>query len=410
MREPLDARSDVQRAASGPGRALDAGGHGHIHGVPVSTSVGELFRLQRSAGNRAVARSLIAATGRTKQSAVRSVQQQATPNPAGPMTRDRFVETLRSRYGIGLVRAGTFAEQEKINNQPNVAPAGRLTQAAWRPWDPGASSGIYESILESFADFESSLGGIPPVDGLLFFDTAFMIDATTHAVVPDASVGAEFGAGRMDVYRSGIAGSMGTRRGIPVGRSLSTGQYPLVVASMHGRGTDPGAPIPLPSAAENTGRIITHELGHGLAEQAMAADPAMFTQYRLAVGWVNNQLFDVGIPEVRDALAAGNPPPPTVQVRRGGRQVSQRTQITPDDWNNPQWIEQPVSGYSVSNGAGEDFAEAVMAFINSRSVLAARSPVRMQFLESRRASWLPFLRVRPPVGDFPTPSRAERVA
>ncbi|GAA3633162.1 hypothetical protein [Microlunatus ginsengisoli] len=370
----------------------------------VAHRAGALLDLQRWAGNQAVA-ALAGPAGRPRPGVL-----QRQPAPAGPMTRDRFVETLRSRYGVARVRAGTFAEQQGVNNRPNVAPGGRLTERVWQPWDPGATSDVYESILTAFGDLESAFGGIPPVDELLFFDTAYDVDPATHAVVPVAGVGADFGAGHLSVYRAGVSGGIGTRKGIPVGRSSSTGRYPTVVAGMRGRGSDPGAPIPLPSAAENTGRIITHELGHGVAEQAMAADPAMFTQYRLAVGWVGDELFDIGIPEVRQALAAGVRPPATVQQTRGGRQGTQRTQITRDDWNNPQWIEQPVSEYSVAGGAGEDFAEAVMAFVNTRDVLAARSPARLQFLESHRQSWLRFFRVRPPVGDFPTPSGPERVA
>src|SRR6478735_5274786 len=356
----------AQPAASGGTRAR---GFGPSAPQPYGqAAAGAVLDLQRSAGNQAV----MALASPAPFSQPRVLQRQ--PAAPGPMTRDRFVETLRTRYGIGRVRAGTFAEQQGVNSRPNVAPAGRLTESVWRSWDPGAASDVYESVLSAFTDLESAFGGIPPVEELLFFDTAYDVDPATHAVVPVAGVGADFGAGHLNVYRAGVSGSIGTRKGIPVGRSSSTGRYPTVVASVRGRGTDPGAPIPLPSAAENTRRIITHELGHGVAEQAMAADPAMFTQYRLAVGWVGEELFDVGIPEVRRALAATTPPPARVRGSPGGRQVTQRTQITRDDWNNPQWIEQPISEYSVAGGAGEDFAEAVMAFVNTREVLAERSP------------------------------------
>src|SRR5664279_793223 len=64
----------------------------------------------------------------------------------------------------------------------------------------------------------------------------------------------------------------------------------------------------------------------------------------------------------------------------------------------------------VTGGPGEDVAEAVMGFVNARAVLQARSPVRFGFLDSHRASWLPFLRTRPPVGDFLGPSGPGRLA
>jgi len=118
----------------------------------------------------------------------------------------------------------------------------------------------------------------------------------------------------------------------------------------------------------------------------------------------------VGIPEVRRALDAGTVPPATIRTNRGGRVTVQPTQITVDSWNHPRWVEQPISAYTVTGGPSEDFAEAVMGFVNARAVLQARSPVRYGFLDSHRASWLPFLRTRPPVGDFLGPSGPGRLA
>ena len=358
-----------------------------------------MVALQRAAGNRAVA------------AVVPQVVQRQAPQPApGPMTRARFVELLKSRYAIGTVRAGTFADQQDVNRRPGVTAGGQLTESAWAAWDPGESSEIYQSVITAFEDFESSLGGIPPVNEVLFFATAYSVDRATGRVVPAPATGADFGAGHLRVYKSGVASGAGGRKGIPIGRSTESGRYPQVVAGLGGTGNEPGAPIPLPTADENTVRVITHELAHGLAEQAMAADPTMFDQYRSAVGWADNRLFDVGIPEVRQALESGAVPPHPIRLTRGGRQTVQPTQITVGSWNHPRWIEQPVTAYTVTGGPGEDFAEAVMAYINGRAVLAARSPVRFRFLESHRASWLPFLRSRPPVGDFPVPTGPGRLA
>ena len=81
-----------------------------------------------------------------------------------------------------------------------------------------------------------------------------------------------------------------------------------------------------------------------------------------------------------------------------------------DSWNHPRWVEQPISAYTVTGGPGEDFAEAVMGFVNAGAVLQARSPVRYGFLDSHRSSWLPFLRTRPPVGRLPRPVGPGRFA
>jgi hypothetical protein len=330
------------------------------------------------------------------------------------MSRARFVELLGSRYGISTVRAGTFADQQEVNSRPGVSGDGRLTEASWAAWDPGPTSEIYSSVVAAFDDFESSVGGVPPVNEVLFFATAYSVDPATHRVEPSAGIGADFGAGHLRVYRSGVASGAGGGKGIPTGRSTAAGRYPTVVIGLGGRGSDPGAPIPLPTAGENTVRVITHELGHGLAEQAMAADHAMFDQYRLAAGWTDGRLFDVGIPEVRRALDAGTIPPATIRTNRAGHVTVRPTQITVDSWNHPRWVEQPISAYTVTGGPGEDFAEAVMGYVNTRvnarTVLQARSPVRFGFLESHRASWLPFLTRRPPVGDFLGPSGPGRLA
>ena len=381
----------------------------HLLHVPAAALAG-MARLQRSIGNRAVSSLLTP----VQQQAVQ--RQRPTPSPptpappSGAMTRARFVELLSTRYGISTVRAGTFADQQEVNSRPGVSAAGRLTEAAWAAWDPGPTSEIYSSVVTAFDDFESLVGGVPPVGDVLFFATAYTVNAGTHQVEPNPGVGADFGADHLRVYRSGVVSGATGGKGVPVGRSTAAGRYPPVVIGLGGRGTDPGAPIPLPTAGENTVRVITHELGHGLAEQAMAADHAMFEKYRLAVGWTDGRLFDVGIPEVRRALDAGTIPPATIRTNRGGRVTVQPTQITVDSWNHQRWVEQPISAYTVTGGPGEDFAEAVMGFVNARAVLQARSPVRYGFLDSHRASWLPFLRTRPPVGDFLGPSGPGRLA
>ncbi len=374
--------------------------------------------LQRTIGNRAVSGMLAPVHGQPvqrqpapQQPAPQQPAQQSPPmSQPGSMTRSRFVDVLSSRYGISTVRAGTFADQQEVNSRPGVSAGGRLTEAAWAAWDPGPTSEIYSSVVTAFEDFESSLGGLPPVDEVLFFATAYTVNSGTHQVEPNPGVGADFGAGHLRVYRSGVVAGATGGKGIPIGRSTAAGRYPPVVIGLGGRGTDPGAPIPLPTAGENTVRVITHELGHGLAEQAMAADHAMFETYRLAVGWTDGRLFDVGIPEVRQSLDAGTVPPATIRSNHGGRVTVRPTQITVDSWNHPRWVEQPISAYTVTGGPGEDFAEAVMGFVNTPAVLQARSPVRYGFLDSHRASWLPFLRTRPPVGDFLGPSGPGRLA
>jgi hypothetical protein len=81
------------------------------------------------------------------------------------------------------------------------------------------------------------------------------------------------------------------------------------------------------------------------------------------------------VPEVRDALQAGNEPPAQFL-------------ITKWNWNEGKWIEQPISQYSTTD-PGEDFAEAVMAFLKFPQLLKDRSPRRFRFLETHKQRWLP---------------------
>jgi hypothetical protein len=139
--------------------------------------------------------------------------------------------------------------------------------------------------------------------------------------------------------------------------------------------TDPGPGAPVPPAAtlaESDRRFVLHELGHGL----VALDPQIAVDYATAVGWsvIGSvaALYDKGVPAVRQALAAGTAP-------------DDKDRITAVSWNSPQWVEQPMSEYSVSGGPREDFAESVMAYVENKELVKARSSLRYEFLESRKA-------------------------
>jgi hypothetical protein len=121
----------------------------------------------------------------------------------------------------------------------------------------------------------------------------------------------------------------------------------------------------------------------------------MMADFARAVGWVNGSLFDIGVPAVATAIAAGNPPPAQYE-------------ITQNNWNAPNWVEQPVSHYSLEDPS-EDFAESVMAYVQAPNLLLARSPRRFAFIRDRRSRWEPGLVKHRPVGDFPVPSGETRM-
>lgn len=302
----------------------------------------------------------------------------APPAAAATMSRTDFEEAMR-RFGVTRIATGTQAEQASLLTPRGGAPPGGVTLPNWQSWDPGTSSPAYRSIVDSFEDFEARLGGYPVVTEILFFKVDYSVNAAGVGV-PEPTTGASFGAGHLTVFEASVT----SNRGLPTGRSTAAANYPQVAV---GLSAPAGAPVPLPTREQSTRRTFTHELGHGLAEAAMAADNATFQTYQREIGWSQAQLFDIGVPAVATAIAAGTPPPAQYE-------------ITAQNWNSSQWIEQPLTAYMVAGGPSEDFAEAAMAFVEEPNLLLARSPRRFRFLDQNKGAWRSRLVERPPLGDF----------
>jgi hypothetical protein len=326
----------------------------------------------------------------------------ASPTASAPtaMTEAEFERIMKRRYGTITIRTGTEAEQTAAVASRARSSAPAITLPGWQSWNPGASSQVYELILESLEDFQSSIGGVPAIQTIIFFNTEYELSPNPAGVpIPRANpnVGASFGAGELTIYRA----STTSNQALPIARSNLQGNYPPVVIGITGTtGQTPGSPLPLPTREESIRRVLTHELGHGLAEAAHSIEPGLFDDYKREVGWVAPQpprLFDIGQPVVQTAIASGSPPPAQFE-------------ITINNWNAPQWVEQPVSGYMVSGGPAEDFAEAVMTFVREPNLLLSRSPRRFRFLWDRKDRWQPALLRVPQVGDFPLPQGADRAA
>lgn len=253
----------------------------------------------------------------------------------------------------------------------------------WKEWDPGPASESYERIIESFDDFAATFGGAPVVTEIVFFDVAFDYNPASDVVTPKPGDIASFGAGQLTIYSSVETSA----KGLPTGRSTA-GTYTSVTT----RGP-----------AESRRRLVGHELGHGLAEAAMAADPTTFDAFRLEIGWWvaasgAEELFDMDDRWVRSALIGPMPVRPVADP------------ITARNWLDAKWGQQPMSGYA-TQAAAEDFAESVMAFVYAPEVLRARSSRRYEFIDRRRHQWQPKL---VPVlfgpGDYPLPEGETRVA
>lgn len=302
-----------------------------------------------------------------------------TPAPAAaplPMTRAEFERTLRERFAVVDIHTGTREEQATlVNVTPQELPN-------WASWDPGTTSTDYAHILRGFENFNATFGGVPNVRKVVFFKQRYVRTPQGAQAAPD--VGASFGVGELTIHEA-----FAHRQALPLARSNASGTYPPAEGLTFGEaGAVPGAPQLFPTREQNIERNIEHELGHGLAEAVMGSiperglDPSMMRNYAWEVGWASNGLlgltrpglYDIGVPAVADAFRGLVAPP--VQY-----------QIAPDRWNSPEWIEQPISRYMVSEGVGEDFAEAVRTFVEAPELLRQRSPHRHDFLVRHRAQW-----------------------
>ena len=290
--------------------------------APAAPLTARVLQLQGTIGNRAV-RHLLRQPTTTAPSA-------PAPVAAGPgeMTREEFERVMARRFGVYRIRNGSEREMIGRSHRHGVTPPTSLP--GWNDWNPGASSSVYQSIVDAFGDIELSFNGVPDVREIVFFDADYEWNGTTFARRDD--VGASFGAGHLTVYRSLTT----HHKGIPVARSNARGRYPSVVIGL-GQAPDevPGAPRPMPSRAESQRRLIAHELGHGLAEAAHggtnpanAADSTMMADWRQAVGWTATEpaeLFDMGDRGRPAGAAGGDAPdgdadhPPDLELRPVGR-------------------------------------------------------------------------------------------
>lgn len=261
------------------------------------------------------------------------------------MTRTAFDNIMKRRYRVTSVQTGTFQDQA----------FGDMQQSNWQAWDPGASSIVYNWIIDAFVNVEHVFGGLPQVKEIVFFAVRYERDNQGH-VVKDTTTGASYGLGRLTIYQSVKQGN----------RMLNL----------------QGA-LESPTSEQAVERNITHELGHGIAETALnqrtdqppGADPDLFKDYQRAVGWASDgKLYDIQEQAVQDAFQNNALPPAEFQIK-------------PENVATKTWKERPLTRYMATNPA-EDFSEAIMAYINQPQRLQTLSPARYNFIHQRKARWL----------------------
>ncbi len=384
-----NVRIHTDTKAASMNRAI--GARAFTHQNDIYFNQGE-FDPHSAAGKHLLAHEL---THVVQQTGMIQKQDAAGAAPAAPvaMSRAEFDRIMTTTYGVTTIRTGTEVEQVAYHGMP---PGTSIP--GWQAWDPGANSDVYQHIIDSFTAFNTSFGGFPSVREISFYQKFYNRNRTTGVITDEPDTGAAFGRDTMAIFEKTAT----ARKGLPVARSNAAGNYANPPGIQLGYNGDPNAaPIKYPTQRTSVMRLITHELGHGLGVAAAtagyngmpgAADATIFIDYMSAIGWHNhNELYDIGVPAVRTAIAANTQP-------------NAQHRITAANWNDPNWVEQPISSYMVSGGPGEDFAEAVMLFIEDPALLLARSPARHAFITARIATILPRLTQPAPPAAAPAPA------
>jgi hypothetical protein len=337
----MDARVRQVKRGSGSG-TVRAGARSGSHALhPV-------LALQRAAGNRAV-------TSVLSRSGV-PVQRKATG-----AAKAQALARLKKEFGITAVREGTIADQaQRVVGVPRYLSAAeaqkQLAASGWAAWSPPEKSGDWTAMVDGLARFAAAIGGLPTVTEIIFFAQDYDYGTADRRLTPRPDVGASFAAGSLLVFQKGTRGR-------------------FVAAARR----EPGSPSS--TTREGVGYEMTHELGHGVVEKALAGDPSVLTRYGDAVGWFGGRLYDIGLRAVQDALSANRTPP------ESGR-------LTKDNWEKADVVEQPMAEYMVTSPS-EDLPETIAAFVNRPDVLKTRSPHRFAFVEKHIVAWRTAMRGSP---------------
>ena len=302
--------------------------------------------MQRLAGNRAVGR---LAQGDPAPRAAVAVPRAPRPEPRKAATAQG---RLQQRWGVRTIRAATLAEQAaeliRVGTVPRAsAPADverMLTAAGWASWSPPADHGLWDDLVKAFDDVGGAFGGVPKIDRILFFQTAYKYDTSRRGgpgLAPHKKEGAYVSGTTMGVNEHG-----------------SKDQLNLPTATTRSKEGKKGINVDVASRLQ----VMTHEVGHGLVQAFLSEDPiGESARFAKDVGWhQHSELYDVQGRGCARRSPAG-PPDPAQRIGEA-------------DWYLPKWKEQPPSRYAVTDGPAEDMAETLMMFVRSRSTLGARHP------------------------------------
>ena len=175
--------------------------------------VDRLLALQRTTGNAAVGRLL-----RRPVAGAATASASATT----PTAREWFEERVRERWGVGVVRAGTEADQvAEMRRTTGTADPSPTAISGWQAWDPAAASDLYADILAGFDAMGAVLGGVPEVAEIRFLAVDYDNDA--GGAVSRPQHGASYSGGLLSVFRR----IEGANWPLPEGRSTTVVNAPV---------------------------------------------------------------------------------------------------------------------------------------------------------------------------------------
>ena len=331
------------------------------------------YKPNTETGRRLIAHELAHVVQQTGQIQRKPKSDKASA-PKKDLSRTEFERIMRETFGVKKIINGTYEDQLMALAVPKTWVKQR---PKWQAFSPGSSSPAYQAIIDAFHNFNRVFGGFPQVDQITFFRTDY--DKANHRLIPDPNSSAKFQNKRMQIFGKAFTDGLA----LPISRSKAPGEYPnRPPRSIRLGGGAHAAPIQYPVPKDYLASIVHHELGHGLKDVAQRKnynsipipDPTMMRDFASEIGWIGDQLYDVGKASVRAHLAKGEQP-------------AEKYRIVPSNWNSSKWTEQPMSRYSVQGGDGEDFAEAVRAYIEAPKILRARSPRRYAFIKKRKQLW-----------------------
>ena len=221
--------------------------------------------------------------------------------------------------------------------------------------------------------------------------------------VAKPDVGASFGVGQLRIYKA-----YSKNRGFPVARSNGPGNYPPVGIALKRPRRKPPARR-LPTTAWTKAFINILHIRYATAKPKTVMQP----KPRPSIILIRRS---AGLEAVRRPYMISASRPFNRQLQATLAPAAQY-KIEPSNWNDPKWIEQPMTDYSVEGGSREKILRRVwQAYVYANATLQARSPKRFQFISNGITTWTQQMKYMPPIippspiGDFPVTDQMKHTA